>query len=90
MLLNVGQRWARLQPTGRQEPSHANPSEAEWRAQFLPRHDGSSRLSHTRSCCCVMMLRSQSRDFLKRPLSESGRAKAIFSLCRGDAQPAST
>jgi hypothetical protein len=54
------------------------------------RHDGSSRLSHTRSCCCVMMFRSQSRDFLKRALSESGRAKAIFSLCRGNAQPAST
>jgi hypothetical protein len=37
-----------------------------------------------------MMLRSQSRDFLKRVLSESGRAKAIFSLCRGNAEPAST
>jgi hypothetical protein len=37
-----------------------------------------------------MMFRSQSRDFLKRALSESGRAKAIFSSCRGDAQPAST
>jgi hypothetical protein len=35
-------------------------------------------------------VRSQSRDFLKRALSESGRAKAIFSSCRGNAQPAST